>query len=118
MGKIIKFHMKNIEPHDFDEILANGKKNLVLFYADWCPYCNKFKPMFEIEEQDIQKIDYNTYGAKINEDENPLWERFNINAVPTVIAFEGTKIINRRDAKMGVGLTKKDLESLIKELNS
>lgn len=108
--------MKEIEYKVFDKILADEMKSIVLFYADWCPYCKKFKPMFETEEHNILKIDYNTYTVKINEDENPLWDRFNISAVPTVIVFEGDKIINRKDAKMGIGLTKNDLVSLIKEL--
>ena len=109
-------NMKEIEYKVFDKILADERKSIVLFYADWCPYCKKFKPMFETEEHNIRKIDYNTYTVKINEDENPLWDRFNITAVPTVIVFEGDKITNRKDAKMGIGLTKNDLVSLIKEL--
>jgi len=47
-----------------------------------------------------------------------LWERFSIQAVPTIIAFEKGKIISRRDAKMGVGLNKSDLDSIMKETNT
>ena len=61
-------------------------------------------------------ISYKTYGAKVNDDENPLWDRFSINAVPTIIAFDKGDIISRRDAKMGAGLSKSDLDSLLKEL--
>jgi thioredoxin 1 len=52
----------------------------------------------------------------VNDDDNPLWDRFSINAVPTIIAFDNGDIISRRDAKMGAGLSKSDLDSLLKEL--
>ena len=57
------------------------------------------------------------YESNIDDDDNPLWERFSINAVPTIIAFEKGEIISRRDAKMGIGLVKSDLDSIMKETN-
>ena len=57
------------------------------------------------------------YESNIDDDNNPLWERFSINAVPTIIAFEKGEIISRRDAKMGIGLVKSDLDSIMKETN-
>ena len=56
--------------------------------------------------------------SNIVDDNNPLWERFSIDAVPTIIAFEKGEIISRRDAKMGIGLVKSDLDSILKETNS
>jgi len=64
----------------------------------------------------IQAI-YKKKAALVNEDENPLWDRFNIQAIPTMIAFQNGKILTRRDAKIGIGLTRADMESIIKELN-
>ena len=105
--------MEYVLPEEFDsKILNAGKKTLVLFYADWCPYCTNFKPTFEeISSESTQKK-----AALVNEDENPLWDRFNIQAVPTMIAFLDGKIIARRDAKKHVGLTRADMESIVKEL--
>ena len=100
-------------PEEFDsKILNSEKKTLVLFYADWCPYCSNFKPTFEeINSDTMQKK-----AALVNEDENPLWDRFNIQAVPTMIVFQSGKIIARRDARKHVGLTRLDMESIVKEL--
>ena len=105
--------MEHVLPEEFDsKILNNEKKTLVLFYADWCPYCANFKPTFEeISSDKVQKK-----AALVNEDENPLWDRFNVQAVPTMIVFQDGKIIARRDAKKHVGLTRADMESIIKEL--
>ena len=105
--------MEHVLPEEFDaKVLNIGQKALVLFYADWCPYCTNFKPVFEeINSNQVQKR-----GTLVNEDENPLWDRFNIQMVPTMIAFQDGKIITRRDAKRNVGLTRADMESIIKEL--
>ncbi len=105
--------MEHVTPEEFDsKVFKNGQKTLVLFYASWCPYCASFKPTFEtINTSNAKKM-----TALIDEDENPLWDRFDIQAVPTMIAFEKGKIISRRDAKKNVGLTRKDIESIINEL--
>ena len=66
--------MEHVLPEEFDSrVLNNKEKTLVLFYADWCPYCANFKPTFEEISSKIQKK-----AALVNEDENPLWDRFNI----------------------------------------
>ena len=113
--------MKHIEPTQFDKLLSSREKALVMFYADWCPYCQKFKPIFEAVAKQEEKMStlkkYKMYGSKVNDDDNPLWDRFSIDAVPTVIAFDDRgEIISRRDAKRGVGLNKKDLDSIMDEI--
>ena len=106
--------MEYVLPEEFDsKVLNSEKKMLVLFYADWCPYCANFKPTFEeIDSSNLQKK-----VALVNEDENPLWDRFSIQAIPTMIAFQNGKILTRRDAKKGKGLTRTDIEFIIKELS-
>lgn len=106
--------MEHLTPEEFDsKLLKNNQKTLVLFYASWCTYCANFKPTFEAAKPD----NTTKMAALMDEDENPLWDRFNIQAVPTMIAFEKGRIITRRDAKKHVGLTKADMESMIKELS-
>lgn len=116
--------MEHLEPRQFDTFLSLGQKSLVMFYADWCPFCQRFKPFFEQHYLEMnQKSSLKLYACKLNEDENPLWDKFFVRAVPTLIAFyngqeNGNQIIARRDAKMGIGLTKNDLESIIEEVNN
>ena len=106
--------MEHLEPDQFDKLLSSGDKALVMFYADWCPFCQRFMPIYESTVAASKSTaSYKMYGAKINEDSNPLWDRFSINAVPTIIAFYKGKIVSRRDAKMGVGLDKSDLDSIL-----
>ena len=105
--------MEHVKPDEFDsKVLNEAGRTLVLFYASWCPYCSNFKPSFESAAiGGVRKI-----GAMIDEDENPLWDRYGIQAVPTMIAFENGREVARRDAKKHIGLTKADLESIAKEL--
>jgi thioredoxin 1 len=76
-----------------------------------------FRPIFETSANSSTNGQQKFYESNIDDDNNPLWERYSIDAVPTIIAFEKGKIISRRDAKMGVGLKKFDLDSILKETN-
>ena len=106
--------MQNIGHDEFVQtVMESEDKYLVLFYADWCPFCAKFKPIFEAYEG---KLQYKLAGAKVNEDDNPLWDMFKMESIPTMIAFNNGEVVTRRDAKRGVGLTKDDMESIVKEL--
>ena len=106
--------MQNIDHEEFVQtVMESDDKYLVLFYADWCPFCAKFKPVFDSYDG---KLSYKIAGAKVNEDENPLWDMFKIESIPTMIAFNNGEIVTRRNAKRGVGLLKEDMESIVKEL--
>jgi thioredoxin 1 len=107
--------MEHLEPTQFDALFSLGEKVLVMFYADWCPFCQRFRPIFAAKSEST--TNFKMYGAKVNDDNNPLWDRFSINAVPSVIAFDKGNIISRRDAKMGAGLNNSDLDSILKEVS-
>ena len=105
--------MEHLTPEEFDtNVLKSNNKIIVLFYATWCPYCSNFKPTFESAKTDAVKM-----GAIIDEDENPLWDKFQIEAVPTMIAFQNGRIIARKDAKKNIGLTKSDMDLIINNLS-
>jgi thioredoxin 1 len=109
--------MEHLEPNEFDRLLSSKKKALVMFYADWCPFCRTFKLIFESANDKESAIKgYTFYESKINDDDNPLWDRFVISAVPTLLAFDNGKIISRRDAITGVGLSQPDLDSMLNEI--
>jgi thioredoxin len=89
--------MKHLESNQFDSLLSSGERALVMFYADLYSFCQRFKPVFESALITKSMSDgYNFYESKVNDD-NPLWDRFSISAVSTLIAFDKGKIISRRD---------------------
>ena len=58
--------MEHIEPTQFDKLLSSGASLIAMFYADWCPFCQRFKPIFE-ENVDQNTKSLKVYGCKLNE---------------------------------------------------
>ena len=109
--------MRDYSLEEMDILTKNNLTSLVLFYADWCHYCSQFKPIFEEKTNSI-KNKLLVGSVKINDDDNPLWDKYDIKAVPTLIAFSNNSIKDRRDAKMGIGLTRADLNSILSDIDN
>jgi thioredoxin 1 len=63
--------VEHIEPNQFDSLLSSGKSNLVMFYVDWCPFCQTFKPIFESPITTKPASNgYKFYESKVNDDDN------------------------------------------------
>jgi thioredoxin 1 len=81
----------------------------VAFLADWCPYCRAFAPEFGTLEGTGA---FEVAVADVTDEESPLWERFGVEVVPTLIAFHDGAVIFRRDGILGQGLSTSDLTAL------
>jgi thiol-disulfide isomerase/thioredoxin len=90
---------------DLNEELKKNGKVLAIFYASWCPYCVAFVPVFN------KKVGNFSVGPVIHvlldDYDNPLWDDYDIEAVPTVIFFEKGKVCKRLNGRFGVGLNEK-----------
>jgi len=88
--------------YDLESQLKKGKRVLALFYASWCPFCRNFLPAFD---KNYSKYGFNLIlRVKVDDDDNPLWEEYSIEAVPTVILFEKEKVCRRLDGRFGYGI--------------
>ena len=105
--------MEKLTQESLDTFIK-GSTSVVAFHAGWCPFCRKFMPVFRAFEG---KAKVRFAEAQIDDDDNPLWDRFKVEVVPTMVAFEGGKQIARRDGKSGMGLSDKDIESLLKDIS-
>ncbi|MCW6160283.1 MAG: thioredoxin family protein [Candidatus Micrarchaeales archaeon] len=103
--------MQTFDSKSIDDVRSSNGTIVVLFYADWCPFCRAFKPVFESFDG---KSGVSFGEARLNEDGNPMWDRFEIKIVPSVVAFKGGKAVARMDGRAGEGLSKKDLEAFLK----
>ena len=92
---------------ELNALLEKNGKVLVLFYATWCPFCVNFVPMFD------KKIVNHNVGSVIHvlldDYDNQLWDDYDIEAVPTVIFFEKSKVSKRLDGRSGRGLNENQL---------
>ncbi len=77
---------------NFDEVIASSTQPvLVDFWATWCGPCRMVSPIVDeiAEEEDV------TVG-KVNVDEEPeLAQRFAVMSIPTLLVFEGGKLVNK-----------------------
>jgi thioredoxin 1 len=99
------------DPEEFRrEVLVSMDPIIALFYADWCPFCRRYLPVFEAYAANAR---VRFVGVNISDEDNPLWEEYNIDVVPTLIHFRGGRAVNRIDGTLGVGLKERQLKELL-----
>lgn len=96
--------------NDLDRILRGSERVFVLFYSSWCPFCRSFLPIFN--KYALKSEDKEFLRVKIDSFSNPLWEKYSISVVPTVILFEG-KVFRRLNGVLGVGLNEKQFRAFL-----
>jgi len=96
---------------DLSDILRGSKKVFVVFYASWCPFCRSFLPIFEkyARVKDCDKF----LRVRIDDETNPLWEKYGVEVVPTVLFFKGERVFRRLNGMLGVGLSEKQLKDFL-----
>ncbi|MCL2851250.1 MAG: thioredoxin family protein [Firmicutes bacterium] len=78
---------------EFREIQSAGAKIISVFSADWCGPCRMFEPIFQDTSSKLPEFKF----AKINVDEcRDLSAEYHISSVPTIIIFEGNKVVKER----------------------
>jgi len=96
--------------NSLENVLKSKEKVFVLFYAPWCPFCQRFLPIFVKFSQDKTR---KCQRIAIDENEG-LCEKYSVDVVPTVLVFEKGKLVKRLDALQGVGLSEKQLMDFVK----
>lgn len=77
-----------LDEKNFEENIKSGLK-LVEFYANWCGFCQKQKPILE----ELSKN--NIWIGTVDVDKNPkITQDYNISGFPTFILFKDGKIIS------------------------
>ncbi|MEA5403488.1 thioredoxin [Arcicella sp. DC2W] len=73
----------------FEELIASSTPVIIDFSAEWCVPCKKITPILS---QLVDELDEEVTIIKIDIDKNPaLRKKYNITAVPTLIAFKKGK---------------------------
>jgi thioredoxin 1 len=98
---------------ELENQLKKSNRVLALFYASWCPFCRSFLPVFAKNASGNDSCV--VLRVKVDDYDNPLWEEYSIEAVPTVILFETETVCRRLDGGFGSGLNAKQFEEWLKE---
>ena len=97
----------NQEDFDSQTLIRHKDKTVVIFSADWCPYCISFFNNWS-EYGNVEDI----YIADITDVESELWDSFDIKVVPTLFVFKDGISVKRWDGLLQVGLTINQIESV------
>lgn len=95
--------------YELEKVLKSKGRVFVLFYASWCPFSQRFLPIFEKYAQDNPQ---NCLRVK-TDDKAKLCEKYAVDVVPTVLLFEKGKVTRRLDGAPGTGLNEKQLQKLV-----
>ena len=108
MSKAEKQNSQSKGKSTIDDEIRSKEKAFVLFYATWCPFSQRFLPVFE----EYSKKNPKECISVIVDDAPEIFDEYSIEYYPTVILFKNGKIHKRLDPKPGVGLNKKQLKDL------
>jgi thioredoxin 1 len=107
--------MLSLKPNDFSGTrLLDSRNVLAVFYASWCPFCRRFLTIFE--NSMMKKTNPQGALVDISDEDNPLWETFEVEIVPTLVGFRDRAAIVRKDGVAGVGLGMPELEDALQEM--
>jgi thioredoxin-like negative regulator of GroEL len=90
--------------------LARPGRWVVVFSADWCPYCHRFLPGFRESGAGLEAT---LAVADMTDEGSPLWDGFSIEVVPTVMVFEDGRATARLEGVLGDGLSQGHYEALV-----
>jgi thiol-disulfide isomerase/thioredoxin len=107
MSKAVRSSMKNTRKGAVNSEIEQKDKAFVLFYTTWCPFSQRFLPIFE----EYAKGNPKECISVVVDDRPDVCEEYSIEYYPTVILFKKGKVCRRLDAEPGVGLNKKQLKA-------
>ncbi|MGO9644960.1 MAG: thioredoxin family protein [Candidatus Bathyarchaeia archaeon] len=106
----------NLSVADFEGTgLKTNQPLAVVFTASWCPFCSMFTPVFK---STLSKNQLPYGSVDLTSYDNPLWETFDIEVVPTVVIFKNGKVSYRADGMYGGGLPKSVVDDIVRELSA
>ncbi|MGQ0797208.1 MAG: thioredoxin family protein [Methanobacteriota archaeon] len=92
------------------EVLEARGPTVVLFWATWCPFCRRFKPEFDRLGSDL---DVRLATVFLDDQENPLWEDYAVDVVPTIALFRDGDLVDRQDGVLGYGLDRSSVQAFV-----
>jgi thioredoxin 1 len=101
--------MTEINGEQLEQLKKEGKKILLDFHGLWCGPCKVLIPKLEIIEKEYENIVF----VKMDVDQNvDVAMDLGVRSIPTVIIYDGEKIVNRSQGVQSDGFYKDILNNL------
>ncbi|HKW43673.1 MAG TPA: thioredoxin family protein, partial [Thermoplasmata archaeon] len=98
-------------PESFEhDVLAAKDPTVVMFWATWCPFCRRFKTEFE---KLAASRPWRFAAVYLDDEQNPLWEDYDVDVVPTLALFREGKVVEREDGVLGYGIDSKRVAAFV-----
>src|SRR3989304_1513401 len=106
-----EFEVGSAEEFERD-VLGGPEPTAGMFWAAGCPFCRSFRPAF-----DARASQSGTRFAvvRLDDEDNPLWDAYRVDVVPTLAYFRGGELVARKDGKLGRGLSGPELAAFLRE---
>lgn len=102
-----KIGMKHLKVENFKDFVSTEERVIVEFGAEWCGPCRAMEPTLERMSSEnpgrVGKVDV--------DDQATLAATFGIRNIPTVIAFQGGKALEKKVGLLDESTLKKMLEN-------
>ena len=85
--------LPQLTPETFDDTIASSTPTLVDYWAQWCEPCHMMAPVLH-ELKDKLAGQLNVCAVDVEKYE-PLWERFDLKGIPTLIVFKDGDEVKR-----------------------
>lgn len=85
--------LPQLTPKTFDKKIASSTPTLVDYWAPWCEPCHAMAPVLhELKDKLAGQLDVCAVDVEKHE---PLWERFDLKGIPTLIVFKDGEEVQR-----------------------
>jgi len=102
------------DPDAFQESVVQAKEpTVVMFWATWCPFCRRFKQEFE---KLAASQPWRFAAVYLDDEDNPIWEDYAVEVVPTLALFRGGQLVDRLDGVLGYGIDRKMVDDFVRRL--
>ncbi len=92
------------------DVLEAHKPTVVMFWATWCPFCRRFKGEFE---KLATTRPWRFAAVSLDDEDNPLWDDYAVDVVPTLALFHEGKIVDRENGILGYGIDKRMVSDFV-----
>ena len=100
MSRATRNSKTNQDMVQLNGIVNNGKPVLVEFYANWCPHCQRMRPILDdIEKKSGEKLKVERFDIDAPENEY-LLNYYKIQSIPTMLLFHDGDQVWRQSGEM------------------